>query len=329
MGSVKELIMEVSKLTTYFYVPGGIVKAVDGIDFDINSGETVTLVGESGSGKSVTALSIMRLIQAPGKILGGEVLLSGRDVMKLNEHQMFSIRGKHISMIFQNPFTSLHPYHKIGAQMRETIVYHRKLSYKESLTIAVDMLRNIGVEDVERILRSYPFEVSAGICQKVMLALALVCEPELLIADEPTTNLDALAQIQVLELIKKIKVELGMSVMLITHDFGVVSMMTDRVVVMYAGKQVETGDTETILLNSKHPYSMCLIDSVPVPGKKVKRLKQIEGEVPDVMKLPPGCSFKPRCPHAMPICNEEPPIAKISDNHIVRCWLYGGAHETR
>ena len=327
MESVGELVLKVSGLTTYFYVPGGVVKAADGVDLEIRKGETVTLVGESGCGKSVTALSIIRLISEPGKILSGEVLLDGKNILKLTKHEMQAVRGGHIAMVFQNPYTSLHPLFKIGAQMEETITFRRNLSRKEALPVAVDILRKVGVENTKHVLRSYPFEVSAGICQRVMLALALVCEPELLIADEPTTNLDSLAQIQVLELIKGMKEQLGMSVLLITHDFGVVSMMADRVVVMYAGKPVESGDADTVLRNPQHPYSVGLMDSVPVPGRKVKRLKQIAGEVPDVMRLPPGCSLRPRCSHAMPICHKEPPNVKLAEGHMVRCWLFGGEHE--
>lgn len=315
-------VLTISGLTTHFFVPGGVVKAVDGVDLAIEREQIVTVVGESGSGKSVTALSIMRLIQAPGRILHGEVWFGGKNLLTLSAREMQALRGDRIAMIFQNPYTSLHPHYRIGRQMIEPILLRSNINDNEARRRVIDMLARIGIDDGHTILRRYPFEVSAGICQRVMLAMALMSRPQLLIADEPTTNLDALAQVQILELIKRMRDEFHMSVLLITHDFGVVSMMADRVVVMYAGKQVETGGAETVLDAPRHPYSIGLIDSVPVPGERVDWLQQIPGDVPDVMRLAPGCSFRPRCPRAMQVCRRDPPLVAVDDAHLARCWLF-------
>lgn len=315
-------VLRISGLTTHFHVPGGIVKAVDGVDLDVGREEIVTVVGESGSGKSVTALSVMRLIQPPGRIEGGTITFDGVELLSVPERQMRAIRGRHISMIFQNPYTALHPYFRIGDQMAETLVLRGSLGRKAARARAADMLARIGIEEPPRVLDSYPFEVSAGVCQRAMLAMALMSDPELLIADEPTTNLDAIAQIQILDLIKQMRDEIHMSVLLITHDFGVVSRMADRVVVMYAGRQVESGDAATVLGGARHPYTVGLIDSVPAPGRTAARLRQIPGEAPDVIRLPPGCSFRPRCPHAAPACHRDPPFVPIDTGHRARCWLF-------
>lgn len=322
----RDRILEVSGLTTHFFVAGGVVRAVDDVDLTVDREEIVTIVGESGSGKSVTALSVMGLITEPGRILSGEVRYLGTDLLKLSRRAMRAVRGKSISMVFQNPYTSLHPVMKIGRQMVESITYHERIEKSEARRRALDMLDRIGVEDARDIIERYPFEVSAGVSQRVMLAMALALRPALLIADEPTTNLDAISQVQFLQLVKKLRDDLKMSVLLITHDFGVVSMMSDRVVVMYAGKQVETGSAREVLGHPKHPYSAALLNSVRVMsnGQNLQRLEQIPGEVPDVMRLPRGCGFRARCTKAMDTCLEAPPRVVLSEGRMARCWLHDG-----
>ncbi len=319
-------VLSIAGLVTHFFVPGGVVKAVDGVDLDVGREEIVAIVGESGSGKSVTALSIMRLIAEPGKIIAGTVLHQGQDLLSLRERDMEAVRGSSISMVFQNPYTSLHPMMKIRRQLVETVALRGGIDKQQAHREAIDMLERIGVEDAETVIDHYPHEVSAGVSQRVMLAMALVARPALLIADEPTTNLDALAQKQFLALVKRMRDEMHMSVLLITHDFGVVSMMADRVVVMYAGKQMETGTADDVLRTPRHPYTSALLNSVRVLGRgNVRRLEQIPGEVPDVMRLPPGCSFRPRCRQATEACYDVPPSAVLAGGHTVRCWLHGGA----
>jgi peptide/nickel transport system ATP-binding protein len=281
-------------------------------------------VGESGSGKSVTGLSIMGLIREPGRIERGEIRFSGIDLARLTQRAMQDVRGTRIAMIFQNPFTALHPFFRIGDQMAETIRHKAGEGRGEAMRRAAGLLERIGLDRPDRILASYPAEVSAGVCQQVMLAMALIGEPELLIADEPTTNLDAVAQVQILDLVKALRDATHMAVLLITHDFGVVSRMADRVVVMYAGRPAERGSADDVLSDPRHPYSVGLIESVPVPGRKVERLKQIPGEIPDVMRLPPGCSFRPRCPRAMAACADDPPDFPIAAGRSARCWLHDG-----
>jgi oligopeptide/dipeptide ABC transporter ATP-binding protein len=316
-------VLKVRGLVTHFFVSGGVVKAVDGVDLEIGSNEIVAIVGESGSGKSVTALSIMRLIAEPGRILAGEVIHQGKDLLKLSLRQIQEVRGNSISMVFQNPHASLHPLLRIGRHMEEAIMLRTRTAKTEARRQAAAMLEHIGVEDPAGVLKRYPFEVSAGVSQRVMLAMALMTRPQLLIADEPTTNLDALAQIQFLRLVRKMRDELRMSVLLITHDFGVVSMLADRVVVMYAGKQMEAGDADSVLRDPQHPYSAALLNSVRVLGARAsRRLEQIPGEVPDVMRLPPGCSFRPRCRYADAVCHQTPPQVDVTAGHAVRCWRH-------
>ena len=322
----EDTVLSVSGLVTHFFVPGGVVKAVDGVDLEVGKEEIVAIVGESGSGKSVTALSIMGLIAEPGKIIAGNVLHQGQDLLTLRERDMQAVRGNTISMVFQNPYSSLHPMMKIRRQLVETVALRGGVGKQQAYQEAIEMLQRIGVEDAETVVEHYPHEVSAGVSQRVMLAMALVSHPTLLIADEPTTNLDALAQKQFLELVKRLRDEMHMSVLLITHDFGVVSMMADKVIVMYAGKQMESGGAAAVLQAPQHPYTAGLLNSVRVLGRgKIRRLEQIPGEVPDVMRLPPGCSFRPRCGRASEACYEAPPNAVLDDAHTVRCWLYGGS----
>lgn len=320
-----EHILSVRDLATYFELSGGTVKAVDGVDIDIDPGEILTVVGESGSGKSVTALSIMRLIAEPGRIMRGTITLNGIDLLRLSTGQMQAIRGRSIAMVFQNPFASLHPMFRIGQQMDEVIGVTLG-RHRDARTTAVELLERIRVDDPESVLSSFPFEVSAGVCQRVMLAMALVARPALLIADEPTTNLDALAQAEILALIKEMRDAYGMAVLLITHDFGVVSEMADRVLVMYAGRPAETAPAAAILAQPRHPYAKGLVGSVMNARAKGKRLTQISGEVPDVMHLPPGCSFRPRCPEAFDKCIEDPPIIACAEAHRARCWRAMAPH---
>ena len=314
-----ERVLSVRDLATYFELSGGTVKAVDGVDLDIETGEILTVVGESGSGKSVTALSIMRLIAEPGRIARGEVMLGGRDLLRLSSAEMQRVRGRAVAMVFQNPFASLHPMYRIGHQLGEAIRLNVGRG-ADARVKAVELLTRIHVENPENVLKSYPFEVSAGVCQRVMLAIALAARPALLIADEPTTNLDALAQAEILALIKEMRDAYGMSVLLITHDFGVVSAMADRVLVMYAGRPAEAGPARAVLAHPGHPYAKGLIGSVMNAKTKARRLTQISGEVPDVMHLPPGCSFRPRCPEAFSRCAEDPPMMVRAPLHRARCW---------
>lgn len=313
-------------LVTYFYVSDGVIKAVDGASFEIRKGEVLAIVGESGSGKSVTALSAMRLIpEPPGKILRGQVLFDGEDLLKKTPLEMQAIRGGRISMIFQNPYTAMNPLIRIGDQLTETVRRHRRVNSADAKDLVGDMLKRLGIGQPLATMNNYPFEVSMGISQRVMLASALLGQPDLLIADEPTTMLDAIAQVEILELIRELKEELGMAVWLITHDFGVVSVMSDRVVVMYAGKPVETGDADRVLSTPMHPYTVGLINSVPVPGAATARLVQIPGEVPDPKRLPPGCSFAPRCPRVMDQCRvKEPPVVDLAEGGQAKCWLFSG-----
>ena len=320
----RRVLLEARDLATWFYVPDGIVKAVDGASFSIRRGEVLAVVGESGSGKSVTALAAMRLVpEPPGRTLRGEVRFEGEDLLKKSRREIQAIRGSRISMIFQNPYAAMNPLIRIGDQLVETVRRHRRVRGSTARDLIVDMLERLGVDQPLAILGSYPFEVSMGVSQRVMLASALLGQPDLLIADEPTTMLDAIAQVEILKLIRELKDELGMAVWLITHDFGVVSVMSDRVVVMYAGKPVELGEARRVLGSPQHPYTQGLIDSVPVPGAAAARLVQIPGEIPDPKRLPPGCRFAPRCPQVMDLCRtKEPPLADLAAGGQARCWLH-------
>ncbi len=322
-----DILLEVKNLQTYFYTEDGVVKAVDGVDFYIREGETLGMVGESGCGKSVTALSIMRLVpNPPGKIVGGEIIFRGEDLLKKSEAEMRKIRGNKISMIFQEPMTSLNPVYTIGDQIVEAIVLHQKLSKQEALKKAIEMLSLVGIPEPAKRVRQYPHELSGGMRQRAMIAMALSCNPDLLIADEPTTALDVTIQAQILELIKQLKEEFKMAVLMITHDLGVIAEVSDRVVVMYAGKAVEASDVYTMFKEPKHPYTIGLYNSLPkIIGGRKKRLESIEGVVPIPINLPPGCRFANRCKHTMDICREKEPELEPyegNNNHLVRCWLY-------
>jgi len=319
-------ILSVNDLRTYFQTEDGVVKAVDGVSFELERGETLGIVGESGSGKSVTNLSVMRLIpEPPGRIVGGDIVFDGVDIRSLSLDQVRKIRGKRIAMIFQDPMTSLNPFLKISTQLMEVTQLHLGHTRQQAYEHAVKMLGTVGIPDAEERIDNYPHEFSGGMRQRVMIAMALSCDPELLIADEPTTALDVTIQAQILELIKDLKARLGTSVILITHDLGVVAGMTDKIVVMYAGKVFEQAPTRELFAAPANPYTKGLLKSVPDPAHEHgKELYQIPGLPPDVAHLPPGCPFQDRCDRAEDICRREfPPFVQINPNHHSLCHFAG------
>jgi oligopeptide transport system ATP-binding protein len=314
-------VLEVKDLRTYFETEDGVVKAVDGIGFELKRGETLGIVGESGSGKSVANLSLMRLIpEPPGKIVSGEILFGGRDLLKLSTREVRDIRGKQIAMIFQDPMTSLNPFMRISKQLMEVTQLHLGHSREQARAHAIKMLEQVGIPDARARADSYPHEFSGGMRQRVMIAMALSCQPELLIADEPTTALDVTIQAQILELIKRLKAETGASVILITHDLGVVAGMTDHIIVMYAGKVFEQAPTAELFARPGNPYTRGLLRSVPDPLAEQGSLYQIPGLPPDLARLPPGCPFAPRCERAEDICRAEfPPFVQLTREHHSLC----------
>lgn len=322
-----QLLLDVSDLKTYFFTEDGVVKAVDGVDFDIKRGEILGLVGESGCGKSVTVLSIMRLVGIPGRIVSGEVIFENQDLLKSSEREIQDIRGNQISMIFQQPQSSLNPVFTIGEQLTEVFQIHTDMSKDKARDRAVELLHVVGIPDADKKASAYPHEMSGGQAQRVMIAMALALRPSLLIADEPTTALDVTIQAQILDLMRDLRDQMGTAIILITHDLGVVAEIADRVAVMYAGQIVE-GATVTNLFDSPlHPYTQGLINSIPILGEEKHRLDVIKGTVPDLIDLPPGCRFAPRCQaredHELSICLKEIPDHKhVQLNHSVRCWLY-------
>jgi oligopeptide/dipeptide ABC transporter ATP-binding protein len=325
-------LLEVKGLKTYFYTEDGVVRAVDGVSFEVYSGEVLGLVGESGCGKSVTSLSIMRLISKPGRIDEGQILLDGQDLLKLPEDEMIKVRGNRISMIFQQPQTALNPVFKVGDQLAEVLDVHQDLGREAGWKRAVALLKMVGVPDPERRAEAYPHELSGGMAQRVMIAMALACVPELLIADEPTTALDVTIQAQILDLMRDLRREMGTSVILITHDLGVVAEMAERVAVMYAGEIVEQTDVNSLFDEPLHPYTQGLIGSIPVLGEIKDKLDVIPGSVPNLVNLPPGCRFAPRCQarfkYSCTICAEvKPELVEVKQGHLVRCWLYQNAEE--
>jgi peptide/nickel transport system ATP-binding protein len=302
----------------------GIVHAVDDVSFAVHQGEILAIVGESGSGKSVTSLSVMRLLQHPGRISGGEILFNGRDLAKLKKREMAHIRGNRISMIFQEPMTSLNPVYAIGNQLIESIRTHLKMSRKEARERAVNMLQLVGIPTPEKRLKDYPHQLSGGMRQRVMTAMALSCDPELLIADEPTTALDVTIQAQILNLILKLREQIGMAVLLITHDLGVVAETADRVIVMYCGQVVEEAEVVSLFESPSHPYTLGLLKSIPTmeEGQDEEPLYMIPGMVPNPLNMPTGCAFAPRCPDAMERCKTQKPELYPVADHRVRCFLY-------
>ena len=320
MENTNNNILEIKNLHTYFYTDSGVIKSVDGVDIELREGTTLGIVGESGSGKSVTALSVMGLLM--GKVAEGEILFEGRDLTKLDDEERRKMRGEKISMIFQEPMTSLNPVMKIGDQITECILMHNNISKQEAWDKAVEMLKLTGVPRVERMMKEYPFQLSGGQRQRVMIAMALVCKPKILIADEPTTALDVTIQAQILDLMENLKQKTGTSILFITHDLGVVAEVCDDVVVMYSGRVVEKGDVRSIFASPSHPYTKGLLASIPKLGECAEELESIPGNVPNPKYMPQGCKFAPRCSCAFDKCREEEPgFYDVGEGHMSRCWL--------
>ncbi len=319
-------LLVVEDLKTFFYTDGGVVRAVDGVSFTVGHGEVLGIVGESGCGKSIASMSIMRLIpQPPGRIEGGRVLLNGRDLLKISEKEMRRVRGNEMAMIFQEPMTSLNPVFTIGNQLTEAIRLHQGLKKKEAVDNAVEMLQLVGISRAREIVREYPHRLSGGMRQRVMIAMALSCNPRLLIADEPTTALDVTIQAQILELMKDLKQKINTGIIFITHDLGVIAEMSQRIMVMYAGKVVEEADAATLFTHPLHPYTRGLLNSKPRIEAEKDKLYSIRGMVPNPLEMPPGCYFNPRCDEALEQCRREaPPLIEVSPGHRAACWLNDG-----
>ncbi len=319
-------LLDIANLQTHFFVRGQVAKAVDNVSLTIESGKTLGLVGESGCGKSVTAHSIIQLIpDPPGKIVGGQIIFSGNDLLAYSEKQMRKIRGNQISMIFQEPMTSLNPVFSVGEQVAEVIRLHKKLSAKETRARVIDMFQRVGIPAADQRLDEYPHQMSGGMRQRVMIAMALACNPKMMIADEPTTALDVTIQAQILDLMNKLKADTGASILFITHDLGVIAEMAQNVAVMYAGRIVEYASAETLFLTPKHPYTIGLMESIPILGKKKKttRLSTIAGVVPSLFDLPDGCLFSDRCPDVFSDCRKiSPGQYDVGENHTARCLKY-------
>ncbi|TVY07100.1 ABC transporter ATP-binding protein [Paenibacillus cremeus] len=326
---MKNKLLEIKGLQTYFYSDEGVVPAVDGVDITIHEGETVGIVGESGCGKSVTSLTTMRL--TPGKVVGGTIEFNRNNILSLTEEEMRALRGNDIAMIFQEPMTSLNPVFTIGQQIGEAVEIHRNYSKQQARQHAIEMLKLVGIPRPEQIVDEYPHQLSGGMRQRVMIAMAMSCEPKLLIADEPTTALDVTIQAQILDLMRKLKDENNTAIMMITHDLGVVAEMCDRVIVMYSGKVVEQGDVVTIFTNPQHPYTQGLMKSIPTLERGEKRLYSIKGNVPIPGSLREGCTFAPRCDMAMDVCRRQAPqLVEVEPGHFSRCWLHSSNEgETR
>jgi oligopeptide/dipeptide ABC transporter ATP-binding protein len=315
----KELL-QIEDLKTYFYTWAGVVKAVDGISLNVREGETLGLVGESGSGKTVTALSILRIVPRPGKIIGGQILYRGENLLEKKEDEMQKIRGKEIAYIFQDPATSLNPVFTVAHQLIEVIRRHQNIGKQEALEKAIELLRLVEIPDPKIRIWNYPHQLSGGMKQRMAVARALSCQPSLLLADEPTTNLDVTIQAQIIELMKSLKKKLGMSMILITHDMGIVADMADRITVLYAGRVCESASTKTIFYNPMHPYTEALLTAVPHLAMKKEKLAVIPGTIPNLIEPPSGCRFHPRCKYAKPTCSEIiPPLEEIEPEHYVAC----------
>jgi peptide/nickel transport system ATP-binding protein len=316
-----EPLLAVEHLTTLFDTASGPVPAVNGVSFEIRAGETLGLVGESGSGKSVTALSLMRLVQPPGRIAGGRLVFKGRDLLTLDDREMQQVRGAQIALIFQEPMTALNPVFRIGAQIAETLIVHGRATRRDAKAKAIELLRAVRIANPEARVADYPHQLSGGMRQRVLIAMALACQPSLVIADEPTTALDVTIQAEILDLLREMKSALDLSLLLITHDLGVIAETADRVAVMYAGRIVETGPVREIFGNPRHPYTQGLLASIP-GGRPGQRLRAIEGSVPLLGDLPPGCAFNPRCPDRFDPCTTAPPPDyPAGANHTAKCYL--------
>lgn len=322
-SATNEPVLKVNDLKTYYYVAEGVVKALDRVSMKINEEEALGIVGESGCGKSTLAHSILRLIRKPGRIVGGEIWFEGVDLLRKSEREMREIRGSKIAMVFQNPTSSLNPVFTVGSQIAEAIELHQNVQKHEIEEKVIDILEKVGIASPSQRMKDYPHEYSGGMCQRAMMAMALSCNPKLLIADEPTTNLDVTIQAQILDLVRILRKEFNASILLIGHDFGVMSELCDRIVVMYSGKIVESADLKTIFKDAKHPYTKALLESIPRINVETKRLHVIPGDVPELIKPPPGCRFHPRCEHAMEVCEKkEPAIIEVRKGHEVACHLY-------
>ena len=319
---MSEVLLELRELQTHFFTDDGVVRAVDGVSYDVHAGETLAVVGESGSGKSVTALSVLRLVATPpGRIVGGSITFRGRDLLSLSETEMRAVRGKEISMIFQEPMTSLNPVYSCGEQIIEVLMLHERMSRSAARERAVELMQKTGIPSPEQRVDEYPHQMSGGMRQRVMIAMALACKPALLIADEPTTALDVTIQAQILELLKHLRRELGMAVLLITHDLGVVAETADRVAVMYAGQVVEYCGVRDTFRATRHPYTAGLLASLPRLGAERDRLRVIPGSVPNPLRFPAGCRFHPRCPIAVERCRSEmPALRDVGGGHLARCF---------
>ena len=319
---MRDNILEIKNMHTYFFTDNGTVKSVDGVDIELERGKTLGIVGESGSGKSVTALSLMGLLTGTtGKVVEGEILLDGQDILKMSDEERRKMRGKDIAMVFQEPMTSLNPVMKVGTQVMENITLHQNVSKEQAKQLTIDILKKTGLPRVERIVNEYPFQLSGGQRQRVMIAMALACDPELLIADEPTTALDVTIQAQILDLMNQLKKDIGTSIIFITHDLGVVAEVCDEVVVMYCGRVVEKANVYDLFENPSHPYTEGLLASIPKMGVEVDELDSIPGNVPNPKYMPEGCKFAPRCKYATDICREkEPGFFELGNGHVSRCW---------
>ena len=316
-------LLEVRDLETRFLTKAGVVQAVNGVSFTVNEGETVGVVGESGSGKSVTMLSVARLLPAPpGKITGGEVMFEGRDLLKLKDEEMRSLRGDRLAMIFQDPMTSLNPVLRVEKQLTEVLRLHRHLNREQAKAQAVELLQLVGIPGAGDRIRNYPHQFSGGMRQRVMIAMGLACHPHLLIADEPTTALDVTIQSQIVELVKRLKNEIGMAVIWITHDLALLAGLAERILVMYAGQIVESAPVQQLYKNPRHPYTIGLLQSIPrLDEQQPERLKPVHGLPPDLTHYPTGCPFAPRCPYAEEQCQEDPPLEAVAVGHQVACWV--------
>ncbi len=322
VNSASSNLLEVKDLRTYFKTSAGTVKAVDGVSFDIAAGSSLGIVGESGSGKSVTSLSIMRLIEPPGYVAGGQILYKSRDIVSLSEREIRAVRGKDICLVFQDPMAALNPVYTVGTQVVEALQAHQNISRKDAMDRAIELFKLVGIPAPERRVHEYPHKLSGGMRQRVTIAIALANEPDLLILDEPTTALDVTIQAQILDLIKDLRNRINTAVLLITHDIGVVREMCEQVVVMYGGRIMERGTAAQVTESPKHPYTVGLLSSLPSPKLKGQRLNAIGGTVPNPLNMPPGCPFQPRCPHAMPVCSTMPPLVDTGDGRVAACWLY-------
>ncbi|MER2599818.1 MAG: ABC transporter ATP-binding protein [Caldilineales bacterium] len=321
--TARKTLLDVRGLKTYFFTEDGVVQAVNGVDFAINEGQVMGLVGESGCGKSVTSLSIMRLLAGSGKIVEGQVMLRDRDLVTMPEDEIVKLRGSSLSMIFQQPTSCLNPIFRVGDQVAEVLIQHQNVSKEQAWERAVEMLGRVGIPDPGRRAKSFPHEISGGQAQRVMIAMALSCLPDLLIADEPTTALDVTIQAQILDLMRRMQEDMGTTILLITHDLGVIAEMCDYVAVMYAGLIVEHTDVNALFAKPLHPYTEGLMAAIPVLGDVRDSLAVIPGTVPDLINLPPGCKFSPRCPYAKEVCvQQEPSLVEAEPGHKVRCWIH-------